>query len=244
MNSFLEKRKKKKKQFNSNNKLNHSVSGNTSTPTCQQQFHKVERSQHRAYENIILTITKRFAHVSPPTEQRNIHPKGDEPANDFHARSRPWNKINGLSLCFFLFFLPCRSLHRYSPVRVKAWRAASHRLESKLGQIRGGGRCLIERRKKAERIVSCVDVSHHRMRVCLPRFRPQRWPKLIAMLVASPVPGIWKRNHILCLPLSPIGSLSSPPFNESHCTIRTLLNHGLTCFYYSFAWRVSKLEIR
>lgn len=37
------------------------------------EFRKVERSRHRACENTILTITKRFAHVSPPTEQRNIH---------------------------------------------------------------------------------------------------------------------------------------------------------------------------
>lgn len=146
---------------------------------------------------------------------------------------------------FFFFFFLTVSHELFPSARVKPWREVHRVIASdRTGQIRDrvGEMCLIERRKKAERIVSCVDVSHHRMRVCLPRFRSQRWPKLIAMLVASPVPGIWKRNHILCLPLSPIGSLSSPPFNESHCTIRTLFNHGLTCFYYSFAWRSWKCD--
>lgn len=91
-----------------------------------------------------------------PTKQPS---KEDEPANDFHACSRPWNKINEL----YLRFLPRRIPSTSKTV------AASHRSD-RTARIWGE---IFDRtrRKKAERIVSCVDVSHHRMRVCLPRFR-------------------------------------------------------------------------
>lgn len=112
------------------------------------EFRKVERSQHRACENTILTITKRFAHVSPPTEQTKHPSKGDEPANDFHACSRPWNKINGLCLRFFFFFFFNRVARVIPFCTSKTRGTSSHRLGSNRSNPRSGGRDVFDRAAK------------------------------------------------------------------------------------------------
>lgn len=56
---------------------------------------------------------------------------------------------------------------------------------------------------------SYLSVSHHRIRVCLPRFRSLRPLRFIAMRLVSSALGIWKQNHILRLSLTDEPRVSS-----------------------------------
>lgn len=67
---------------------------------------------------------------------------------------------------------------------------------------------------KFTRKESYLSVSHHRIRVCLPRFRSLRPLRFIAMRLVSSALGIWKQNHILRLSLTDEPRVSPSLFSQ------------------------------
>ena len=149
----------------------------------------------------------------------------DEPANDFYACSRPWNKINGsLSSFLFFFFLSRRII----PTSKTEWCC-----ESSFGSSRSspkGNLCSRAAKEGGEedrilrRRLASPDAR------VPPSFPVVRLARLIAMLVTTPAPGIWKRNHILCLPLT-----DRSPFYLLHLT-RPIVRNEPTAWNYDFRY--------